>query len=93
MILNQKQEDSLTGTWTTVDALLKQDLKATREALYYGVLVLAATVTLSLKGSCSDLMLAASLISAKHFDVGAIVATTTHRGQLKPHFQRVSWSA
>jgi hypothetical protein len=80
LILSQKQEDSLTGAWITVENALLNKPQGRSGRDHYGALVLVVTATLSLKGSWGDLMLTASLISTAHIDVGAAVVTTTARG-------------
>jgi hypothetical protein len=76
-ILNQKQEDLLTGTWTAVeDALLRKTARSPPDVFYYVTLAPVATATLSPKGTWCGLMLAWSLISTARTGVGAAVATT-----------------
>jgi hypothetical protein len=76
-ILNQKQENLLTGTWTAVeDALSRKTARSPPEVFYYDTLVPVATATLSPKGTWGGFMLVWSLISTERTDVGAAVATT-----------------
>lgn len=76
-ILNQKQEDLLTGIWTAVeDALLRKTARCLPEVFYYGTLAPVATATLSPKGTWGGMMLVCSLISTECTGVGAAVATT-----------------
>jgi hypothetical protein len=54
----------------------QKDRKDPPEVFHYGTLVPVATATLSPKGTWGDMMLAWSLISTKHIDVGVGVPTT-----------------